>query len=199
MPLFAPPARAKIGILRSTVFRRFALTLARRRPARGLTAVAAPLLALLLAVTGLGCSGSSPTSPGGGGPSALSVEASSLARINQARRDDGKAALLLDPVLTEVARAHSRRMRDEGFFGHQDPSGAGLVDRLRAGGVTFSLAGENLATVDGASDPAAAAHQLLMANATHRGNILDPRYTEIGIGVAQAGDTYWLTQVFLRP
>lgn len=106
---------------------------------------------------------------------------------------------MLDPVLTEVARGHSRRMRDEGFFGHQDPSGAGLVDRLRVAGVTFSLAGENLATVEGSSDPAAAAHQLLMANATHRGNILDRRYTEIGIGVAQSGDRYWITQVFLRP
>lgn len=127
------------------------------------------------------------------------MEASAFARINQSRRDDGKAALLLDPVLTEIARAHSRRMRDEGFFGHQDPSGAGLVDRLRAAGVTFSLAGENLATVDGATDPAAVAHQGLMANATHRGNILDPRFTEIGIGVAQSGDTYWITQIFLRP
>jgi uncharacterized protein YkwD len=153
----------------------------------------------LLAVTGLACSGSSPTAPGSGGPSALSVEASSFARINQSRLDDGKAALLLDPVLTEIARVHSRRMRDEGFFGHQDPSGAGLVDRLRVAGVTFSLAGENLATVEGSSDPASAAHQLLMANATHRGNILDRRYTEIGIGVAQSGERYWMTQVFLRP
>lgn len=170
------------------------MTHARRRPVRGLTACAA-----LLVATGFACSGSSPTSPGSGGPSALSVEASAYSRINQSRRDDGKTALLLDPVLTEIARAHSRRMRDLGFFGHQDPSGAGLVDRLRAAGVTFSLAGENLATVDGATDPSAVAHQGLMANATHRGNILDPRYTEIGIGVAQSGGSYWMTQVFLRP
>lgn len=174
------------------------MILARRRSVRGLTVPAAPLLALLLLVAGSACSGSSPTSPGSGGPSALSVEASSFARINQARRDDGKSPLLLDPVLTEIARAHSRRMRDEGFFSHEDPSGAGLVDRLRAAGVSFSLAGENLAHVDGASDPAAVAHDLLMNNPAHRGNILDPRYTEVGIGVAQSGGTYWMTQVFLR-
>jgi uncharacterized protein YkwD len=175
------------------------VTLARRRPIRGLAVFPAALFALLLVAPGLACSGSSPTAPGSGGPSALSVEASALARINQSRRDDGQDALLLDPVLTEIARAHSRRMRDEGFFGHEDPSGGGLVDRLRTAGVTFSLAGENLATVDGAADPAAVAHQGLMSNATHRGNILDPRFTEIGIGVAQSGGSYWMTQIFLRP
>lgn len=169
------------------------MILVRRSPPRGLVL---SLGVLLLA--GLACSDSSPTSPGSGGASALSVEASSHARINQARRAEGKPDLLLDPVVTEVARAYSRRMRDEGFFGHQDPSGSGLVDRLRAAGVSFSLAGENLAHVDGASNPAAAAHELLMSNPAHRGNILDARYTEVGIGVAQFGDTYWMTQIFLR-
>lgn len=171
------------------------MILVRRSPPRGLVLF---LGVLLLAVSGLACSGSSPTSPGSGGASALSVEASSHARINQARRTEGKPDLLLDPVLTEVARAYSRRMRDEGFFGHQDPSGSGLVDRLRAAGVSFSLAGENLAHVDGASNPAAAAHDLLMSNPAHRGNILDARYTEVGIGVAESGGTYWMTQIFLR-
>lgn len=176
------------------------MTSPRRPPSSG--RLVRPLLlalqALLLALPGLACSGSSPTAPGGG-PTASSVEASAFARINQSRRGDGKGELMLDPVLSEIARSYSRRMRDEGFFGHEDPSGQGLVDRLRASGITFSLAGENLANVGGASDPAARAHELLMGNSTHRANILDARYTEVGIGVAQNGDTYWMTQVFLRP
>ena len=170
-----------------------------RRPPPSGRLVRPLLLALLLALPGAACSGSSPTAPGADGPSALSVEGSSFARINQSRRGDGKGELLLDPVLTEIARAYSRRMRDEGFFGHEDPAGNGLLQRLRASGVTFTLAGENLANVAGASDPAARAHELLMGNATHRANILDGRYSEVGIGVAQSGDTYWMTQIFLRP
>jgi uncharacterized protein YkwD len=172
-----------------------------RRPPQGghvRPLLPAALAFLLLALPGLACSGSSPTAPGSG-PTASSVEASAFARINQSRRGDGKGDLMLDPVLSEIARTYSRRMRDEGFFGHEDPSGQGLVDRLRASGITFSLAGENLANVGGASDPAARAHELLMGNSTHRANILDARYTEVGVGVAQNGDTYWMTQVFLRP
>lgn len=169
------------------------------RPSRGpAPLLSSLLLPLLLLPTSAACSGSGPTSPGASAPSATSVEGSSYTRINQSRRDDGKGELVLDPVLSEIARAHSRRMRDEGFFGHDDPSGAGLVDRLRAAGVSFSLAGENLALVDGVSDPARSAHEMLMSNPAHRGNILDGRYTEVGIGVAQRGDGYWITQVFLR-
>lgn len=170
-----------------------------QRPSRVPAPLAASwLLVLLLLLPGTACSGSSPTSPEASAPSAVSVEGSSFARINQSRRDDGKGELFLDPVLSEIARAHSRRMRDEGFFGHDDPAGAGLVDRLRAAGVGFSLAGENLALVDGVSDPARSSHDLLMSNPQHRGNILDGRYTEVGIGVAQRGGGYWITQVFLR-
>jgi uncharacterized protein YkwD len=40
---------------------------------------------------------------------------------------------------------------------------------------------------------------MLMGNEEHRTNILDARFTEVGIGVAQRGDTYWMTQIFLRP
>lgn len=157
------------------------------------------LAAILLLAPGVACSGSSPSEPGGTGPSPASVEASAYSRINQSRRDAGVGELFLDPVLGEVARAYSERMRDEGFFGHQDPAGGGLVERLDAAGVSFSIAGENLAHVSGEADPAARAHQLLMGNPDHRANILDGRFTEIGVGVARSGDTFWMTQIFLRP
>lgn len=167
-----------------------------RLPLRGGTALLSSLLALSL--LGAACSGSSPTAPGQSAQSPFAVEGSSFARVNEARRGDGKPELDLDPLLSEIARVYSRRMRDEGFFGHQDGAGGGLRDRLGASGITFSLAGENLAYVENAEDPAAMAHQMLMGNAAHRANILEGRYTEVGIGVAQADDTYWITQVFLR-
>lgn len=174
------------------------MTVLHRPPLRGGAPLIAVVLLVLLVLPVAACSGSSPTAPGQGGPSGFAVEGSSYARVNEARRGDGKPELLLDPVLSEVARLYSRRMRDEGFFGHEDGVGNGLRNRLAAAGIGFTIAGENLAYVENASDPAARAHQMLMANAAHRANILDGRYTEIGIGVAQSGDTYWITQVFLR-
>jgi uncharacterized protein YkwD len=164
----------------------------RRHPFRALVASAA------FALTA-GCSGSSPTQPAGP-PSPSSVEAGSYARLNQARRDNGRPELPLDPALAAAARQHSQRMRDLGFFDHEDPSGGGnLAMRLAAAGVTYSLAGENLAFVSSVSDPAARAHDLLMGNPDHRSNILDDRFAAVGVGVASQGNTFWITQIFVRP
>jgi len=168
-----------------------------RRPAAA--ALSALSLSLLLLGSVAACGGgSSPTSPGGRA-SAASVEMSSWGLINQARRTDGRPDLTLDPLLSDIARRYSERMRDEGFFGHTDPSGGTTASRVQSVGVGFSILGENLALVSHSSDPAAAAHNLLMGNAEHRANILDGRFRDTGVGVATNGDTYWITQIFSRP
>ena len=38
-----------------------------------------------------------------------------------------------------------------------------------------------------------------MASATHRDNIMDPRFELAGIGVARQGNVFWVTQIFIRP
>lgn len=157
--------------------------------------VAAVLLASLPFAAA--CSGSSPTAPDG--PlAAESVEAGSAALINGARGGDGLRQLWFDPVLSEVAREHSRRMRDEGFVSHFDSGGGAVDGRLRAYGVHFTMAGENIATLGDTSDPAGDAHRGFMGSAPHRANILEPAYTSVGVGVATNGDRYWVTQIFIR-
>ena len=47
--------------------------------------------------------------------------------------------------------------------------------------------------------PAQVAHKQLMASASHRKNILSPKYRLAGVGVAKAGNTYWITQIFIKP
>lgn len=42
-------------------------------------------------------------------------------------------------------------------------------------------------------------HRALMNSSGHRANILDPRFTQIGIGVAWSGGRVWVTQVFREP
>lgn len=159
-----------------------------------LTAVLLAALPLLAAA----CSGgSSPTAPDG--PiSAESVEATSVALVNGARGDSGLGQLWFDPVLCEIAREHSRRMRDEGFVSHFDSGGAAVDGRLRAYGVRFTMAGENIATLGDTMDPAGDAHRGFMGSAPHRANILQAAYTSVGVGVATNGDQYWITQVFIR-
>lgn len=155
----------------------------------------------LAAIAGLlaacGGSGGGPTDPGGG--SEAQVESRSFELLNQARRDQGvQPDLAFDPQIAEVARAYSRAMRDRGFFSHIDPEGHDFVFRLRQAGVAFTTAGENLAMVTVAGDPAGFAHDRFLANPDHRANILDARLTHAGVGVARQGSTYWITQLFVR-
>ncbi len=151
-----------------------------------------PLLAGVL----LAC-GSSPTAPHEPTPS--EVEARSLELVNDARAAAGVPPMSLSEAVAAVARAHSVRMRDEGFFGHMGSDHLGLTARLQAAGIAFHGAAENLARTTGIADPAGFAHTELMASEEHREHILGPDYRLAGVGVARAGDTFWLTQIFIQP
>lgn len=157
-------------------------------------------LLLLLAIASLvACGGSSgsPTDPIV--MDTASVASQSFELINSARADHGVGSLTFDPELSRIARKHSEAMRDRGFFAHRDPEGNGLRSRLRANGVTFSAAGENLALVSDTGNPAGVAHQQLLASTEHRDVMLAGRFARAGVGVAQAGDSFWITQIFLKP
>ncbi len=156
------------------------------------------VVGLAFAVTA--CSGglSSPTDPVR--TVGVEVEFQSFQLANQARLGEGvEPQLDLQESISRAARSHSQAMRDLGFFGHVDPSGNRLGTRLDQAGITFSKAAENLVKVTNVGDPAASAHSLLMSSGAHRGNILDPGFRLAGVGVAQRGDTFWITQVFVKP
>ncbi len=156
------------------------------------------LVTLTLVVGACGGGGSdSPTQPQG--RNVAEVEVQSFGLLNDARSQGGMLALSLDARVAEVARRHSEAMRDEGFFGHVGSSGLGLRQRLRSAGIAFSAAGENLAQVSGAADPAGTAHYQLMESPSHRDNILSDRFSRAGVGVAQSGDSFWITQIFIDP
>jgi len=162
----------------------------------------ATLAILVVAGLTLGCSGGGEESPTGAseGLQIADVEFLSLQLANEARSSQKvKPALGREPAASQVARRHSEAMRDEGFFGHTNKNGDGLRRRLDKAGVQYSAAAENLAEVHHRSRPAQLAHEQLMASASHRKNILNPKYRLAGVGVAKAGDTYWITQIFIKP
>lgn len=159
-----------------------------RRVSAVILAVALPVLA--------SCGGSSPTEPTA--MSAAEVEFQLLELANGVRQSAGVADLSLDGDLSEVARSHSRDMRDNSYFSHTSPSGLRLADRLGMASIDFRRAAENLAKVSNAADPAAFAHDQLMDSSVHRRNIVDGDFELAGVGVAKSGDTYWVTQVFVE-
>lgn len=128
------------------------------------------------------------------GDDLAAAEAFALELVQLDRRHHGVSTLELDPELGRIARAHSEDMRAAGYFGHLSPSTGLVGDRLRAAGYRASVSGENLALNDSLADAEAA----LMASVGHRRNLLEPRFTHVGVGLARRGDDWLLTQVFAR-
>lgn len=111
------------------------------------------------------------------------AEAELLELVNQERVAAGLRPLVHDPELMEVARRHSADMLARGYFAHITPEGFDPFDRMREAGVTFLIAGENLAlarTVE-------LAHNGLMNSPGHRANILRPQFGRVGIGIMDGG------------
>jgi len=99
-----------------------------------------------------------------------------------------------------VARAHSEDMMLHGYFAHIDPEGRSPGTRVKAAGVPWQAEGENIAIDHSVAGAEAAFMNEPRFAYNHRGNILSPKYTEVGIGIVQARNgTYYVTQEFLEP
>ncbi len=113
---------------------------------------------------------------------------------NQARAKEKLPPLAPNPVLVEVARAHSRNMASKGVLQH-DLDGKKAHERVRDAGYPLTWTGENIA--NSSELQVQRIFDGWMASGGHRQNILSQRFAEIGIGIATApnGDVYY-TQVF---
>jgi uncharacterized protein YkwD len=111
------------------------------------------------------------------------LEEQMLELVNAERRAHGLRAVKPDPILSELARAHSRDMLARGYFAHVTPEGQDLSDRMRQARIGFLSAGENLALAPTLST----AHGGLMRSPGHRANILRPQFGRLGIGILDSG------------
>ena len=102
-----------------------------------------------------------------------------LVLVNDERAKVGVAALTWDEVRAKVARAHSEDMFKRGYFSHYSPEGKDIGDRLIEAGISYNVAGENLAL----APTLVRAHDGLMNSPGHKRNILDPAFAKVGIGV----------------
>jgi uncharacterized protein YkwD len=89
--------------------------------------------------------------------------------------------------LRRAARRHAADMLRRGYFDHQGPGGPTLPTRLRRVGYWPASAAENLGL--GAGPLSTPVNMVLawMDSDSHRENILERKYSDLGIGVVRAG------------
>ena len=106
---------------------------------------------------------------------------------NRERASRQLPALKWDPALAEAARRHAALMAKEDNLAHQLPGELPLDQRSARAGARFSRVGENIA-VGPELEPI---HAGWMHSPGHRANILEPRFTALGVGVvARAGQLF---------
>jgi uncharacterized protein YkwD len=134
-------------------------------------------------------------------PAVVMAEQQILDLTNAERRNKGLGELSANPMLVQVARAHSREMCDKGYFDHLSPvaeHSTPVKRYVNALGYVpkWARVGENLFYCS-IVDPVRG-HHCLMDSPKHRDNILDEQFDQIGVGVYISSDgRFWVTQVFL--
>jgi len=109
-----------------------------------------------------------------------------LRRVNEER-----AALHLDllrrsPELDAAADERAQDMSARDYFAHISPDGVTPGDQIRAAGYQALLCGENIAS---GYSSAREVVKAWMASPSHRANILEPRYRDIGLAYSEAPGT----------
>lgn len=130
-------------------------------------------------------------------PSPSGWQVDMLAQVNAQRAANGAGPVAICNSLTRAAQAHSADQAAHNSMSHVGSDGATLVDRIaRAGYGGWTALGENVAY--GYGDVASVMNGW-MNSPGHRANIVNPAYTHIGLGEANAsnGTPYW-TQDFGR-
>ena len=104
--------------------------------------------------------------------------------VNAARAARGLPPLVVDEELSRFALQVAERMARLHYFGHTDPDGVTFRDRLRASGIRYQFAAENLAYDQDEHD----ANVALLHSPGHYANIVDPHPHRLGVAVVAAGD-----------
>jgi uncharacterized protein YkwD len=98
------------------------------------------------------------------------------------------------PGLAAVARGHSADMLKRQYVEHRSPDGLDVGKRLSRYGIQYLACGENIGVVYGAASHSETGiyeiHNTFLDQprglTNHRGNLLNPVWTHVGVGVAYA-------------
>lgn len=119
---------------------------------------------------------------------------------NVERQSYSAPVLTRSTLLDEAARMKAEHMAAESYFSHYSPGGISPWFWFERVGYVYAHAGENLAVHF--SDSASVV-DAWMKSPTHKANIVNAKYSEIGIGVARGRyegfDTVFVVQLFGTP
>ena len=119
---------------------------------------------------------------------------------NDEREDNAAPPLRRNTTLDEAARMKAEHMAKHEYFAHHSPDGVSPWYWFNEAGYTYAHAGENLAIHFTDSSEVVDAW---MDSPSHRKNIVDGKFTEIGVGTAKGEyegyDTVYVVQLFGTP
>ena len=121
------------------------------------------------------------------------IEQKVINLTNKFRAQHGLPALKANWELSRVARKKAEEMRDKKYFDHHSPTYGSPFEMMRAFGIDFEVAGENI----GAGHPTPEEVVKGWENSPeHRRNMLNSQFEEIGAGYAKGGSLghYWVQQ-----
>jgi hypothetical protein len=123
------------------------------------------------------------------GPAAATAsdEAAFLIALNEVRADVGLAPFTMNAELSDLAREHAVVMADSGEIFHASPISAGYDG-------PWSKIGENV----GVGANVSVLVDAFVASPGHYANIVDPAFTEVGIGVVWSENALYTTHRFLE-
>lgn len=98
--------------------------------------------------------------------------------VNQERATAGLSPVTLDTQLSEVAMLKAKDMVEQNYFSHQSPTYGSPFDMMRAHGITYQTAAENIAKGQKTAEEVMHAW---MNSEGHRKNIMNSSFTKIGV------------------
>lgn len=119
---------------------------------------------------------------------------------NYDRKDTELLPLNVNPLLSLAAENKAKDMARRGYFSHNTPEGILPWHWIKEAGYDYLYAGENLAVnFDDSKD----VEQAWMNSPTHKANILNYNFTDIGIGMAtgtwNGKEAIFVVQMFGSP
>src|SRR3989344_2929042 len=119
---------------------------------------------------------------------------------NEERADEAAVPLHRNSLLDEAARLKAEHMAKNSYFAHHSPDGVSPWYWFEKVGYTYAHAGENLAIH---FTDSSAVVDAWMKSPSHRANIVNNNYTEIGVGTAKGTfdgfSTVFVVQLFGTP
>lgn len=134
------------------------------------------------------------------------IEGAVLDCVNAERARAKLPPVTASATLQVAARQHSAEMGARQYFSHLSPIAEWKLpwQRTYCAGYWGQQVGENILMADLPANTTVAGvapyfHQLWMDSPPHRANILEPKWTQLGVGVVRVGKAYYATQLFAVP